>query len=367
MGNKISNRKPAVRRLATVSAALGMLLMSSGIALMVAATPANAAVVDAVKVGVCHATSSDTNPYVYLLVDDDSTKLQGHLQHKNFPNKTWKSDLTYEGVDYKAGDPKPDFIDVAPTACDGDVEQPPSEAVADVDFTDAACVEGEVGFHAVNGSFDETGDNVTWGEVGSTGPGESITITATATGDSTFNDDSTSKEFKFTFSDLAGTPCNVAPPSVAGDPTFVDPTCDTDGTVVLPAADPVPERKSASASDLSGDVNGFHYAVAGGLAAGDTVTVDATAIPPNTGEAAHWEHTFTTPTDCGSVLPPVVAPPEDTTVVATPTLVHAGLTGAPVAKDLRGEQGLALLVAGMILMVAAGGLGLVRPGGKTRS
>jgi hypothetical protein len=76
------------------------------------------------------------------------------------------------------------------------------------------------------------------------------------------------------------------------------------------------------------------------------------------------------PTNCGStvVIPPtttVVSPPKAKTpkahtpkaAVSTPTVVHAGLAGVS-AQDLRGEQGLALMVAGMFMLVAAGGLGL---------
>lgn len=53
-----------------------------------------------------------------------------------------------------------------------------------------------------------------------------------------------------------------------------------------------------------------------------------------------------------------VAPPAVDTVV-TPTVVNSGLTGAN--PDLRGEQGLALVLAGLVLLVCAGGLGVARP------
>lgn len=63
-----------------------------------------------VPVNVCHATSSDSNPYVFLTVDDDSTKFKGHLMHRNDPNKTWKSDGVWNGVFHSAGDSKADLI-----------------------------------------------------------------------------------------------------------------------------------------------------------------------------------------------------------------------------------------------------------------
>jgi hypothetical protein len=62
-------------------------------------------------VNVCHATSSDTNPYVFETVDNDSTKYKGHLMHRNDPNKTWKSAGTWNGVAHVAGDSKRDFIE----------------------------------------------------------------------------------------------------------------------------------------------------------------------------------------------------------------------------------------------------------------
>ena len=63
-----------------------------------------------VKVNVCHATRSDSNPYVLLSVDDDSTKFQGHLEHRNHPDKTWKSAGTFNDVAHVAGQAKPDII-----------------------------------------------------------------------------------------------------------------------------------------------------------------------------------------------------------------------------------------------------------------
>jgi hypothetical protein len=52
------------------------------------------------KVGVCHATGSDTNPYVFIVVDRNSTAHRGHLMHRDDPNKT-----NPDGTD------RPDLID----------------------------------------------------------------------------------------------------------------------------------------------------------------------------------------------------------------------------------------------------------------
>jgi hypothetical protein len=74
-------------------------------------TVANASPPGTVKVGVCHATESDTNPYEWIIVASPSTTLEGHLEHRNNPNKNWKSDGTWNGIDHKAGDPKRDYIE----------------------------------------------------------------------------------------------------------------------------------------------------------------------------------------------------------------------------------------------------------------
>jgi hypothetical protein len=96
-------------------------------------------------------------------------------------------------------------------------------------------------------------------------------------------------------------------------------------------------------------------------------------------DTAAWTETINHPAvTCNAVSTPQV---EGTTVVSppkahvkakakvhaqavTPTVVHAGL--ASTIKDMRGEQGLALMVAGMIMLVAAGGLGLRVRGAAAR-
>lgn len=375
MGKKLTRS-----RAATVLAALGMLVMSSGVALMASASPASAA---KTPVNICHATSSDTNPYVFITVDDDSTKLQGHLMHRNSPNKHWKSAGTYEGVAHLAGDPKPDLIgdytdshgvfhkldgNITKASCDGVVvENPP--AVADVDFIEPTCANGNTA------DWDGIGDHVTFAVTsGTVAPGNEVTITATADEGFTFDGESTTETFTHTFNEAQSDCGTPSPPSVVtpGDVSFTDPTCDTNATVVLPnPAPPVigPSRHATGPVLQTKDVDGVHYVVSGSLAPGGTVTVDATAILPAVlaeGVTSHWEHTFPALGDCGGtvVSPPttstpgtVVSTPES--VVKTPTLVHAGLASA-VQQDLRGQQGLALLVVGAMFMVAAGGLGLTR-------
>jgi hypothetical protein len=111
---------------------------------------------------------------------------------------------------------------------------------------------------------------------------------------------------------------------------------------------------------------------------GESVQVTATANEGaafDEGATTSWSHTFvasdapcttsqvSTPTTT-SVSPPkahvkahVKTKAKAQVAAVTPTVVHAGLTSVS-AQDMRGEQGLALMVAGMIMLVAAGGLGL---------
>ncbi len=362
MGNKTATKRPALRRLATFTAALGMLVMSSGVALMVTATPANAAN----KVGICHATSSDTNPYVFITVDGDSAKLKGHLAHREDPNKTWKSDGTFNGVPHEAGDPKRDLIgsftddqgvfheydgDITAADCNAEVEL---EATADVDFTDPTCVnENEA-------SYEGTGENVTFSITdGAEAPGSFIEVTATANDGSAFEGGGTTEVFTHTFDpalNLEGPPCVIVNPPTDVTPVapeFVEPTCISEAAVTTP------------------EVDGVAYEVSGDIAPGGTVEVTASAIEPAVlaeGAETFWTFTFAELADCDEVLPPGETPtvtPGVSPTVVTPTVVNSGVV--PTAADLRGEQGLALLVAGMILMVVAGGLGVVRPVGATRN
>jgi uncharacterized repeat protein (TIGR01451 family) len=96
-----------VRRGAAMVVAVG-LAMLGGIA--VAASTASATANNPGKVWVCHATDSDTNPYRIIHVDENSTKLQGHLAHRDHPNKIWKLETTFGGVTHPAGSEKPDII-----------------------------------------------------------------------------------------------------------------------------------------------------------------------------------------------------------------------------------------------------------------
>src|SRR3954467_9183707 len=92
-----------------------------------------------VPVNVCHATDSDTNPYEFKTVDDDSTKLigdeheAGHISHRNNPNKIWKNDIFANGVFHPAGSLKADLIQ-SYTDSDGNFHSYDGD-----DITEATC------------------------------------------------------------------------------------------------------------------------------------------------------------------------------------------------------------------------------------
>lgn len=89
------------------------LLAAAGLALALA-LPATATQPDddgVHKVGICHRTHSDTNPYVYLQVDVASLS-PGHLDNDDPGHKPtfWMSAGEFRGVEHLAGDPKDDYM-----------------------------------------------------------------------------------------------------------------------------------------------------------------------------------------------------------------------------------------------------------------
>ena len=76
------------------------------------------------KVGICHRTASDTNPYVYIEVDDeaaeDGENLSDHLGNNDKGHKPtfWKSDGVFRGVTHEKGDAKDDYLATSKSDCD---------------------------------------------------------------------------------------------------------------------------------------------------------------------------------------------------------------------------------------------------------
>jgi hypothetical protein len=143
---------------------------------------------------------------------------------------------------------------------------------------------------------------------------------------------------------------------VAASVSFTDPSCANNNT--------------ASATPVA--TTGVSYALTSGtVAPGQHVVYTATALATFVlTNGPTFEHTFAAAAICSTTSTPttttVVSPPTTkskthtktkATTTVTPTVVHAGLSGTTV-QDVRGEQGLALMVAGMVMLVGAGGLRL---------
>jgi len=349
MGNKKSTRTARARRIATFVAAVGMLVMSSGVALLVTAPAANAVVgpnqpeywetlegetcaktdTGSESGGITVPAAPDGAVWSKLIIKKGSGNIG--IENQVFNNPVPGQTYTWVGFNPQQSGGWSHYI-----LCQ--VPEPePEEIAVDVVFTDPVCANQNQASYAVTGDTDD----VTVESNTPAAPGANVTVTATAKDGFEFAGGETEYAESYQFP-AAQSPCDIVlPPGevTPEDPQFTDPDCGTDPAVVLPENDSV------------------HYEVTGDLAPGGTVEVDATAIEPNVfadGATTHWEHTFPTVTDCEEVLVPET--PEG--AVATPTLVHAGLTDASVTNSLRGEQGLVLLVSGMVMMVIAGGLGL---------
>lgn len=372
MGNTTLNRRISARRIAAVLAALGALVMSSGIALMVTATPASADAGtndpdywETLPGEQCYKIDSGSDSGGFEMPDEpegrDWSKLiikkgSGNIGEENqvFDDPVAGQTYTWQGYDSKQDGGWSHLI-----LCSvPEPEEEPTLIEVDIVFTDPTCEnENTASFH-VTGDVADTDGGVS---APAPAPGADVTVTVTAKPGFTFSDGDTYSE-SHEFGE-AEEPCGSVEPPEVPEPQFVDPTCDTAPQVLLPEEQEGEVLyRTTGAPFLTKDVNGIHYEATGDLVPGGTVTVTATLIEGGDGPLATWSHTFTIPTGCTtSVLPPeetesnTVSTPTQSTV--TPTVVHAGLAGT-TAEDVRGEQGLALMVAGMVMLVAAGGLRL---------
>jgi len=264
MGNKLKNKRSTARRAAGFLATLGLLAMSSGIALMVSATPANAAPDPEKKVVVCKYVSTPggelqggNNPIEPSLNSLKNAVDDEWLENPTFP-KAWGDAQGQDGGSIAIG-----FAGEGLGIEDCPGFQEPPVATASATPVQPTCAD-------LDGSYTTAASNAEFAALPAAVPGSTIHLTANATGGAQF----------------------------AGGATTLD----------------VP------------------------------VTLDAA------------------PTNCGStvVSPPLVNTPKTPKApksTVTPTVVHAGLTGTTV-QDVRGEQGLALMVGGMLMLAGAGGLRL---------
>ena len=264
MGNKKATKRITARRAATFLAAIGALVMSSGVALMATSTSANAAPAD--KIVVCKYVSTPGGHLDHIVIVSENTLPDGFNGTFPFEWTDAQGQSAHGSIAVRFANDGEQAKDVPVSDCPQAAE--PDVATADVSFTDPTCDNGNVA------SYSTSGENVTF-DSPTAAAGASITVTATANDGAEFD---------------------------------------------------------------------------GG------------------GTTATFDHTFPAAADCTSVSPPVVNPPKhhtQTHSTVTPTVVHAGLAGVST-QDMRSEQGLALMFAGMLMLVAAGGLGLRLRGGESK-
>lgn len=201
-------------RFATVMAAVGALLISSGIALMAAPTTASAVPSKNVdhKIVTCHGNSSSesaSNPYVGISVDFHAAK--AHRNH----SFVWNGDAWWHGVFHADGTVKRDIFDVPGDTteaklayCNAPTEKAPP-ATASVTPVQPTCLNNNVASYVKEGTH-----VATWAESAAPAPGTTITVTATAEQGFTFDNGTGTKAMEVTFL-AAQTNCTpaVSPPT----------------------------------------------------------------------------------------------------------------------------------------------------------
>lgn len=95
------------------------LAAAATLAVPVAATATPDPEDDGHKVTICHRTASDSNPYVFIEVDEASLS-PGHLDNADPGHKPtfWKSDGVFRGVPHSEGDPKDDYLAQSAADCE---------------------------------------------------------------------------------------------------------------------------------------------------------------------------------------------------------------------------------------------------------
>jgi len=311
-------KRNSARRAATFLAALGALVMSSGVALMVSATPANAD--PEPKIVVCKyvSTPGDSelqgggNPIEVSLntlknvVDDDWL---------DNPNRTFPKNWTDAQGQAGGGSIAIGYVDQGLTIadCPGGQEEPPPTCPQGTDHAGDPIPAGQTAEEFCNdeenppatcpAGTDRAGDEIPEGQTAEEFCDVDVVVhtlcpEGTEHAGEQIPEGQTAEEF---------CDAQVSPPTV----------CD-EGTDHAGQTIPEGETAEAFCNDSS------------------TVVVSPPKVTHHTATEA--------------------AAAEATTTAVTPTVVHAGM--GSLSQDMRGEQGLALMVAGMMMLTAAGGLGL---------
>jgi hypothetical protein len=235
------------RRVASAFAAVGALLLSSGM-VMVTAPAANAdhnaghGGNGDDKIGICHAPAQLNNPYTYNTVDGSSTEeSEAHFDHARNPEYTWgEAGAWWNGTWYPPNAPRPDLIPgitlpagtvVTKGFCDAAASIGPKRTSASVSWQEPSCDNGNQA-----GWTGTATEGVTYQPTsGSAAPSSSVVVTAMLAPGYAFpaNFDNT---FEHTFGPAEDCRGSVTPV----DPTVTQPACTGPGTssplsVVLPA------------------------------------------------------------------------------------------------------------------------------------
>ncbi|MGN6783328.1 MAG: hypothetical protein ACTHJH_17715 [Marmoricola sp.] len=280
--NRAGRRRSTIKRgtrLAIALTAIGGFLLSSGLVLL---TQGGAAAASGhIPVGLCHATSSDSNPFTYQVVDASSSGgnglngPNGHLAHRNAPNKTWKTAGFFQGVGHRAGDPKRDLISdytdaagvfhkldgtITAASCQGS-STGPVVVTGNIVMGKPTCPDGAT-------SFATTGDHISFVPAsGTTSSGTTVTSIGTTEPGYVFAGGAITQTFTDTAPAFDPASCNAGNglTVVTVDVTFHDPTCQSPAGTWEPVVDPAyPHAVSFSRTS-------------GSTAAGSPIEITATA------------------------------------------------------------------------------------------
>lgn len=123
------------------------------------------------KVGLCHRTASDTNPYVFIEVDEAS--LPAHLNDlPGHPAKQWKTDGTFRGVAHVAGDLKSDYLAETSADCADFPTESPSPTPTETPSPTPTETTPPPTSQAPNCHDDHTCFTPTWAPTGGATPGQ---------------------------------------------------------------------------------------------------------------------------------------------------------------------------------------------------
>ncbi|MEO5709246.1 MAG: hypothetical protein ABIQ59_05450 [Nocardioidaceae bacterium] len=311
--------RPLRTRIAALLGATSVIMMSGGLVLMTApAATAGGGGQD--KVGVCHRTNSDTNPYVYLEVP--AAEANGHLtgtaKDHNGQGR-WKTAGTFRGVPHQAGDEKHDYLADSASDCN-DSEVPPSDESVTPSYPSATVPTCDTDGHLV---VPAQKDGVIVTADGADGAGPGTYHFTYAPDDGFFFPEGTDTSQTVTVLAKTGHCPVETTPVTPLTPTVNPPSCTAAGTLVAPTQPAGVVTSGGGANGAGPGTYAFSFAPDGthtfpqGVA--NPTVVSVTVLPQLTGG------------NCETVVnPTLVAPNAPSTT--PPTCAAAGSVVAPAAK-----------------------------------